>query len=885
MNPKFLVLVLFAANFLFTDAVAQNSTQGRNIVSFNSGWFFHKGDNLNVVSVDFDFLHWQSVQLPHTWNDKDVLADGERGYYRGISWYKKNFDLTPQKDKEYFLRFEGVNQIAEVYVNGKKAGKHIGGYNAFNIHLTPFLLSSGRQNISVKVDNSFNPDIPPLTADFTFFGGIYREVQLVETGKQHFSMTDYGGPGIYITTPQINAQRATVQVAYHLRNSESVAQRVQLGTDIQSVDNRSLAAKQTIITLPPDTDTLINVLFNNVTGYQLWSTENPALYYVNSKIHTNGVLTDNVNEPLGFKWFRFDADKGFFLNDKHVKLMGANRHQDRIPYGNALSNDMHRQDMQLLKEMGANFLRTAHYPQTRTVLAEADKNGILVWEEIPLVNEVTISRQHDYNAKWMLKEMIKQHFNHPSIIIWAYMNEIYWFHRFKPENEIEDRNKSTIALAKELEQLVHTLDGKRYTAMAMHNYPAYEETNIGSIAQIAAWNLYHGWYYDKFEDFGKFIDNEKKKHPERIHFISEYGAGSDTRIYSENSEKFDFSMEEQLKFTQSFIKQINERPFIAGAALWNLVDFSSEKRVDATSHMNNKGLVTHDRKPKDAYYLVKGLFSDKDFVQIGYPFRSKWMYAAANAADTLIPVNMNIFSNRKNVQLTVNKTHVHNVAIDNGMGTVHLKLPAGRHLLHTNDTLNELNYKLIHTELVPFALKDKNKIDLAVSLGSDYAFIDDRTGLYWLPEKEYQQGSWGFIGGEGLYIGSKVGTKEDLLGVVEEDPLYQTMRTDIRGFYADVPDGFYEIELLMADYVKKSRRFADEDEKVNLEPGKNIFDIVVNNVLMTPALDLGKSFGLNVPVRLKYKVKAENGQGIRINFNKIKGNPVASAIRIRSELY
>ncbi|RRD60739.1 glycoside hydrolase family 2 TIM barrel-domain containing protein, partial [Tannerella forsythia] len=698
---------------------------------------------------------------------------------------------------------------------------------------------------------------------------------------QHFSMSDYGGPGIYIATPRVTPHSADVTIAYHLQNRSDVPQALTLETVVRKDVASVLATKTTAVTIPASGDTVVTVTCSDVRNFDLWSPDHPALYYVESLLEQSGKRIDNLSQPLGFRWFRFDPEKGFFINGKNIKLMGANRHQDRIPYGNALSNDMHRQDLRLLKEMGGNFLRNAHYPQADEVLDQADRLGFAVWEEIPLVNEVTVGPQHAENATVMLKEMIKQHYNHPSVVIWAYMNEIYWAHRFKPQEEIAGRNRATLELARHLENVARELDPHRYTAMAMHNYPAYEETGLGDIPMIAGWNLYHGWYYGKYEDFGTFMDEQRRKYPKRIHLISEYGAGSDVRLYSEKPEKFDFTIEEQIRFTRSITTQILDRPYIAGGALWNLIDFSSERRVDATSHINNKGLATADRKPKDAYYLMQALLSEKPVARLGYPFRNRWIHAAASPSDTLVPVRMHAFSNQKSVSLYVDNCLFGEAEVKNGMAEWEIKLAPGKHLLSLAPNSPDTPEKQIEARLIPFR-PDGKTLELAMNVGANYAFIDTRTDLYWLPERMYEKGSWGVVGGEPLYVGGKVGTKEDILAVDEEDPLYQTMRVNPEGFRADLPDGTYEIELLMVDYVKKSRRFADEDKEIAYEPEQRVFGISVNGTSILPELDLGGSYGLNVPCRLTFRYTATDNAGLSIKFHPVDGEPVLSAVRIRT---
>lgn len=857
--------------------------QTRKVSSLNASWSFHKGA-LTIDDVESPSNSWEIVNTPHTWNDKDVLADHKRSNYRVEGWYKKplkgKFDIS---HKNYFIHFEGAGQYAELYVNGHKVGDHTGGYTAFTFDIT-FFLKPTDNNIVVRVDNSYNPDIPPLSADFTFFGGIYRDVFLIETSKSHFNLLDYGSKGVFVSTPQVNDQQASVKI------------RGSISTPVKR--NKDLSLRYIVRdhnkNIVSDTKEKVKVRNEEVVAFeasaitlkqpQLWSPDSPYLYTLEVQLLEKGNVVDEEHIPFGIRTFKFDANEGFILNGKPLRLIGANRHQDYQGMGNALSDDQHRSDLALLKEMGGNFIRLAHYPQDPAVLEQADKLGLLVWEEIPLVNEVTRSKAHNKNSANMLKEMIRQHYNHPSVILWGYMNEIYWAHRFIDKEIVDLQTEWTVNLAKELEAIARKEDPTRYTAMALHNYPLYEETDLGSIPQVVGWNLYHGWYYDKFEDFGKFMDEQHQKHPERIHIISEYGAGSDPRLHSTKPERFDFTIEGQKRFLESFLQQIIERPYIAGATVWNLIDFSSERRIDTNPRLNNKGLATSDRKPKDPYFYFQAYLSQSPYIKIAetnWTERSHYPERAASKNSLPVQVYTNLdevelFQNNRSLgtKKTINNMITWDVNFEEGANRFKAISPAGGQA--TEDFIT-INYKE-----VPFDLTEVSQIDISVNVGSNHSFYDEKGKTTWVVDKPYEKGSWGYIGGQPLYIARKIGTKEHILTVEDFIPLYQTMQQGIEQYQFDVMDGWYELELLFVEPIPKSRRFVEGIESPEHEGGLRIFNVQVNDWEVYEALDLLKEFGYNYPLRKKVKIKAQNGSGVTVKLEAIKGKTILSAIKIRS---
>lgn len=858
------------------------SAQPRKKSCVNYHWYFSKTDTL-IGSIDGIKNNSKVVNIPHTWNDKDVLDDGERGYYRGVGWYSKVLNIKKEENKRHYLYFEGANQETTVYVNDKKAGTHIGGYSAFQMDITPFLNQSGENLVKIKVDNAHHPDIPPLTADFTFFGGIYRDVFLIETNSVQFAMDDYASSGVYISTPKVNKDYAHVLIKSKIKNHTKQKQKISLQHEIIDSEGNLIYEWRQSFKLKPNEKMTTSFDSEKIKDIKLWSPKNPNLYRVVSKIIQDDMLIDQVSNPLGFRWFNFDAEKGFYLNGKNLKLMGANRHQDYWGKGNALSDDLHRRDMKLLKDMGANFIRLAHYPQDPAVLQAADELGLLVWEETPLVNEVTLSKAHDENSKLMVKEMVRQHFNHPSVIMWGYMNEIYWAHRFLDENVVDAHTEATLKLAQELEDLVRQEDPTRYTAMACHNYPLYESSKITEIPMIVSWNLYHGWYYDSFEDFGKFMDEQHEKFPDRIHFISEYGAGSDVRLHSTKPERFDFTVEGQKRFLESFFKQILERQYIAGASVWNLIDFNSERRQDAIPHLNSKGLAEADRTPKDTYYLFKAGLSDEPVLKIA---ETNWTKRSGvpEIGEEFVYQPVQVYSNTKEVELFQN---------GKSLGTKPIRDYSAIWEVPFSDGINKITAKSIDDtnindkleiifNMIPFDLKkSEKKVDIALNTGSNYSFYDTESNVTWEQDKPYLPGSWGYVGGKPLYVSNKIGTKEDIQTITSLIPLYQTMQVGAKGYKFDVPTGKYEIELLWVEPYPKSRRFIEGNESPHHDGGIRIFDVLINDEVVLEDLDLLKDYGYNFPFRKKWEIEVKNDENINIEFVNKKGETLISGIRIR----
>ncbi|HYD54461.1 MAG TPA: glycoside hydrolase family 2 TIM barrel-domain containing protein, partial [Gemmatimonadaceae bacterium] len=532
---------------LLSMLVAATTEAQRVRYTINEGWRFDPGgmefaENAKVI----DDAGWERVNLPHTWNAADIFDDVP-SYRRGVSWYRKRLALPDSlRGRRLALHFEGANQVAHVYVNGAFVGSHAGGYTAFTVDFTKWARFDGKGNeqlVAVQVDNSHHPHIPPLSVGFGLYGGIYRDAWLVATDPVHVTLADHGASGVYVTTPSVSHERAEVQVRTTVVNEGSGVRAVRVAQRVLDAEGREVArGAQTIRALAAGREGVVTERLPIVQRPRLWSPEDPYLYTVVTEVWDGERLADHVESPLGFRWFRFTPDSGFFLNGAKYVLRGTNRHQDMAGLGSALTNRQHVRDLEWIKEMGANFLRLAHYPQDPAVLDAADRLGLLVWEEIPVVNYITVADPFYENAHRMMREMIRQHHNHPSVVMWGTMNEVFlWGEQGERLGRITDTTyrRQVREFARHLDDLTRREDPARYTTMAIHGSTVYDSSGVADVPQVLGLNLYNGWYSGTIDEFGRVLDRRRREHPKHVIFISEYGSGSDLRLNTDRPERFD----------------------------------------------------------------------------------------------------------------------------------------------------------------------------------------------------------------------------------------------------------------------------------------------------------------------------------------------------------
>ena len=566
----------------------------RQDILLNNDWnfrFSHQVQKGTEVRVD----------LPHTWNAQDALS-GKIDYKRGIGNYEKNLFIRPEwKGKRLFIRFEGVNNIADVFINRRHIGEHRGGYGAFIFEITGKVEYGKENSILVRVNNGEQLDIMPLVGDFNFYGGIYRDVHLLITDETCISPLDYASPGVRLIQDSVSHRYAKVRAIVDLSNGSSGNQEVEL--NVRLLDGQRVVKEGTKNVNLSGNEVMQQELTFEIDQPHLWNgRQDPFLYQAEVTLFRNGQMVDRVIQPLGLRFYRIDPDKGFFLNGKHLPLQGVCRHQDRSEVGNALRPQHHEEDVALMLEMGVNAVRLAHYPQATYFYDLMDKNGIIVWAEIPFVGPGGYNDKgfvdlpaFRANGKEQLKELIRQHYNHPSICVWGLFNEL---------TELGD---NPVEYIKELNVLAHQEDTTRPTTSASN-----QMGDLNFITDAIAWNRYDGWYGGTPADLGKWLDRMHKDHPEICIAISEYGAGASIYHQQDSLVKTVPTSWWHPENWQTYYhienwKTISSRPYVWGSFVWNMFDFGAAHRTEGDRPgINDKGLVTFDRKVrKDAFYFYK----------------------------------------------------------------------------------------------------------------------------------------------------------------------------------------------------------------------------------------------------------------------------------------
>ena len=877
-----LKLFLFGFFFFLACFAQAQKASPRIVRTLNKGWLFAKDEARSK--------EWQAVDLPHTWNADDVMDD-EPGYYRGIAWYRKTLVVKNEmRGKQLFIHFEGANQETEVFVNGKKAGHHVGGYTGFVVPITRFLKADGQNELLVKVDNSHNRNVPPLTADFTFYGGIYRDVYLVATSPMHFEH-HYGSSGVFITTPVVSKGSARLVINSIIANEQREAQTATIVTTVFDHKKQKIAEVKAAVKINAGSSGNFEHVITSITEPQLWSPENPYLYAVETKlVNKEGNVLDIVVSPVGFRWFRFDAAKGFYLNGHPYKLVGASRHQDFKGLGNAVPDEIAVNDLVLLKKMGGNVLRVAHYPQDPSVISACDSLGLLASIEIPIVNEITETDSFYRHCEEMLLEMIRQNFNHPSIIMWCYMNEVLLRTPFNGQKERQEEYYASVrTLAQRLETLTRKEDPARYTMMANHgNLEQYKKAGLLEIPMLVGWNLYAGWYGGTLADFPKFLDEFHAKYPDKPFMVTEYGADADPRIRSTQPVRFDKSIEYTVRFHHFYFTEMMKRPFVAAAMIWNLADFNSETRTETMPHINNKGLLEWDRTPKDPFYYYQAALSKDPFIKILGSCQSR--LGVVDTTSAACYHILQVATNFDSVVIKLNGEKSQVIKATDGLAECRLSLVQGINtVVAEGRSVNTILRDSIETEVHwPQACLAGNSPDgqLNIMLGTTRHFLDSR-GDWWQPDRVYQNASWGSIGGKRFKLENNgrlpFGTDKNISGT-NDDPVYQTQQTGIQQYRLNVPSGSYQLSLHFAELLGGKTTSLpynlDANEREEKTP-KRIFNVRINGKLFLQRFNISAEHGDATAVVKSTTIFIREGEGILIDFEAVEGEPVLNALQLK----
>ena len=595
----------------------------RQTICFNHNWQFSK-----------DQKTWESVNLPHTWNAVDG-CDGKGAYYRGECYYKKTFKTPCHKeDDRICLDILALSLCGKVMVNGKEVGNHEGGYSSFVVDITDALNKEGENEIIILADNSEHSHIYPQMADFTFYGGLYRGINLMILSKVHFDVSFHGAPGLAITSEVLPAGNivgaAAPNAMVHLNSwvndpSEDY-------TICYTIRNRE--GEQVAEIWRSSTDPKTDILLH---APHLWDGVNdPYLYEATAQLVYRNEVVDEVHSRFGIRSFHVDPEKGFFLNGKPMMLRGVSRHQDKLYKGYALSYEDHLQDAELIREVGANTIRLAHYQHSREFYDICDEYGFIVWAEIPYISSQTDDPKGHENCRQQMMDLIYQNYNHPCICFWGISNEI----------TIMGEKEGLVENHKDLNALVKSIDPSRLTTIA-HVTMLPMDSPLHGITDVESYNHYFGWYGGTYDKNEEWLDTFHKKYPHICLGVSEYGAEGIITYQPDEPKCRDYSEAYQAEYHEHMAKILTERPYLWSTHVWNMFDFGCAARNEGgVAGRNNKGLVTMDRKiKKESFYVYKAYWSTEPFVYLCGRRYSR------RVGDT---TTVKVYSNQSTVSLYVN---------------------------------------------------------------------------------------------------------------------------------------------------------------------------------------------------------------------------------------
>lgn len=621
--------------FILTFMVLKSHAQR---VLINDNWRFCKSSADTSVG---EINNGQMISLPHSWNGLDG-QDGGGDYYRGTGWYVKDlyFDSGDRK-KQIYLRFGASNYVTEVYLNNQLVGTHVGGYTAFAFDITS-AIDFGKQNqLAVKVSNAAGFPLAPISADFTFFGGLIRNVELIKEEKLHITSEDYGSRGVYICQKNVSEKSADIFVTAKIRNTYNKKKNALVRFSVKDCFGNVVLSEDQKVAVG-SAETLSVTQDFHLENPHLWDgIKDPYLYRVDVTVFDGRRKMDDEFQPLGIRYYSIDPDKGFFLNGRSYPLRGVCMHEELIDKGNALLDIDRKADIDRIAEMGANYIRLSHYQHGDFTYNYLDTLGIVCWAETPLINEIIDTDEFTKNCEIATKSLIRQLYNHPSIIVWGLSNEINFFEGPDP-----------LPLIKHMNEVAHAEDPTRPTVLAA----MFHEKPTNFVPDAYSINPYYGWYYGKPEDIGGVLDRLHAKYPKSCIGISEYGAGAHPFQYQDGLCKpattGQWHPENiQTNFHEVHWRAIKERPYLWSTSVWAAYDFAADKRNEGLQPgINDKGLMTHDRRiKKDAYYFYKANWNPSPMIHL-----CGKRFVKHDKAETVIK----IYSNCDEVKLTINKKNI-----------------------------------------------------------------------------------------------------------------------------------------------------------------------------------------------------------------------------------
>lgn len=818
---------------LMSVVVAQD---GRLTLPLDTGWRFQQASGLlGVEARAFDDSRWTSVDVPHTWNrlgNDGIERSPLSNDVQGVGWYRLHFRASQvAAGGRYFLQFDAVGAIADVWLNGEYLGKHQGAFSRFRFDASSAINPSGDNLLVVKADNSrpqpgaSTQDVIPLSGDFFVFGGIYRSVSLIATQPVHVDLMDFGGPGLYARMLDVNATSATVQVSGRLVNDAGTRRQVMVEFAIEDAGGIVVASKS-MISSASARGTVIQARLR-IKHPRLWQgTKDPYLYRTVMTIRSEkGLVLDRVTQPLGLRTMKFDPDRGFFLNGEHLQLNGASMHQDRPIKGWATSHADQDEDFDLLRDLGANAVRLPHYQHDQYSYELADARGIVVWAEIPLVNRESFdglpaNAALTANAHQQLIELVRQNYNHPSIAVWSLGNEIDL-----TATQIKGPSRPAVLL-KSLNELAKREDPSRATTFAdcceVAIAPQVGGTLVGAasreaivgIADTVGYNRYFGWYVGHFADFGPMLDEAHSRHPQLPIAVAEYGAGAALTQHSDdaaggpiNPHGRPHPEEYQNEYHEGSWGMLEPRGYLWGVYIWNLFDFASDSRREGDlTDINEKGLVSYDRQTrKDAFYFYRANWSVEPTLHL----------VGRRYVDRAYAVNdVKAYSNAAEARLSLNGDGLGVVPCAKGIclwRSVHLGLGS-----------NEL---IATAQIAGHAVSDSLRWTLSHSPAMVRIKAGDISSYISKDGQRYGSDMY-FVGGNAGGINPPDTAAGNRISVLAEDAqLYESFREGEFTYRLPLPNGNYRVLLKF-------------EEPTATAAGERVFDVAANEDTRLEAFDI-----------------------------------------------
>jgi beta-galactosidase len=629
---------------------------GRLLISLNQDWQFVKADS--DVAHDLPEDQWKTVALPHTWNAKDG-QDGGDDYYRGTGVYKRTLKLTDElRDKKLYVHFDGATTTARVFVNGHFIGEHKGNYAAFRFDITEYINFEADNTLLVTVNNEVDDNVAPLSADFTFFGGLYRQARLIATDKTHIDALNYASSGVFWSQDKIHRDRAELSVKTRVFNEGNEDSTLIIRARLLDSDGKLAAQHQQAITIQAGGSLPVSAALQLDKPHLWQGLKDPYLYSAELSVTKDNQIIDQVRHDLGLRSFRVDKDLGFILNDEPYPLYGINRMADFPNKGTAINNEDHERDIQLILELGATGVRLGHQQRDQYVYQRASETGLAIWAEVPLINRINTSEAFSLNVEQQALELVRQNYNHSAIMFWGLFNEITLKQGPDPR-----------PLVRSLNELVKQEDPNRLTtaAVAASGDGALNDL-LATTTDVTSFNRYYGWYYGGFSDLTHFMDEARQDYPQRRVALSEFGAGASIDFHADHPQMQDHSEEYQAIYHEKYWQDLKQRPYVWGKFLWVLADFAVDNRDEGDSAgRNDKGLVTFDRKTKkDAFYWYKANWSKQDVAHIaGRRFNQR----------TKSNVNIKVYTNRDTLELMVNGESMGQLNADESHKLIWEKVP------------------------------------------------------------------------------------------------------------------------------------------------------------------------------------------------------------------